>query len=57
MKRFHVHLGVEDPTASIGFYSNLFGAGPSVRKDDYANGCSTTPGSISRSRSAATRLA
>ena len=36
MKRFHVHLGVEDLDRSIGFYSNLFGAGPSVRKDDYA---------------------
>jgi catechol 2,3-dioxygenase-like lactoylglutathione lyase family enzyme len=36
MKRFHVHLGVEDLDRSIGFYSNLFGAGPSVRKEDYA---------------------
>ena len=36
MKRFHVHLGVENLDRSIGFYSNLFGAGPSVRKDDYA---------------------
>ena len=36
MKRFHVHLGVEDLDRSIGFYSNLFGAEPSVRKDDYA---------------------
>ena len=36
MKRFHVHLGVENIDRSIGFYSNLFGAGPSVRKDDYA---------------------
>ena len=36
MKRFHVHLGVQDLDRSIGFYSNLFGADPSVRKDDYA---------------------
>jgi catechol 2,3-dioxygenase-like lactoylglutathione lyase family enzyme len=36
MKRFHVHLGVADLDRSIGFYSNLFGAAPSLRKDDYA---------------------
>ena len=36
MKRFHVHLGVSDLDASIGFYSKLFGVAPSVRKDDYA---------------------
>jgi len=36
MKRFHVHLGVNDLERSIGFYSNLFGAEPAVRKDDYA---------------------
>jgi hypothetical protein len=36
MKRFHVHLGVENLDRSIGSYSDLFGAGPSVRKDDYA---------------------
>ena len=36
MKRFHVHLGVDDLDRSIGFYSNLFGAEPAVRKDDYA---------------------
>ena len=36
MKRFHVHLGVNDLERSIGFYSNLFGAEPTVRKDDYA---------------------
>jgi catechol 2,3-dioxygenase-like lactoylglutathione lyase family enzyme len=36
MKRFHVHVGVEDLDRSIGFYSNLFGAEPAVRKDDYA---------------------
>lgn len=36
MKRLHVHVGVEDLTQSIGFYSTLFGAEPTVTKDDYA---------------------
>ena len=36
MKRFHVHLGVADLNQSINFYSGLFGAPPTVRKDDYA---------------------
>ena len=36
MKRFHVHLGVPDLSASIRFYSGLFGFAPTVRKDDYA---------------------
>ncbi len=36
MKRFHVHVSVNDLDASIGFYSTLFGTGPSVRKPDYA---------------------
>ena len=36
MKRLHVHVGVADLDRSIGFYSTLFGAGPSVRKADYA---------------------
>lgn len=36
MKRFHVHVGVEDLDASIRFYSALFGAEPAVRKPDYA---------------------
>ncbi len=36
MKRFHVHLGVPDLTASIDFYSGLFGFAPTVVKDDYA---------------------
>ena len=36
MKRFHVHVAVPDLAASIRFYSTLFGAEPSVRKDDYA---------------------
>ncbi|MBS0383535.1 MAG: VOC family protein [Proteobacteria bacterium] len=36
MKRFHVHVSVNDLDASIGFYSTLFGTAPSVRKPDYA---------------------
>lgn len=36
MKRLHVHVGVEDLGQSIGFYSTLFGAPPTVTKDDYA---------------------
>ncbi len=36
MKRFHVHVAVEDIDRSVGFYSTLFGAGPSVLKSDYA---------------------
>ncbi|HYI49835.1 MAG TPA: ArsI/CadI family heavy metal resistance metalloenzyme [Allosphingosinicella sp.] len=36
MKRLHVHLGVNDLDHSIGFYSTLFGAEPTVRKADYA---------------------
>lgn len=36
MKRFHVHVSVDDLARSISFYSTLFGAEPTVRKDDYA---------------------
>ena len=36
MKRFHVHLGVDDLAASIRFYSTLFAAEPTVTKPDYA---------------------
>nr|WP_314445256.1 ArsI/CadI family heavy metal resistance metalloenzyme [uncultured Sphingomonas sp.] len=36
MKRLHVHVGVTDLSASIRFYSTLFGAEPTVTKDDYA---------------------
>jgi catechol 2,3-dioxygenase-like lactoylglutathione lyase family enzyme len=36
MKRFHVHVGVANLDKSISFYSGLFGAPPTVRKDDYA---------------------
>ncbi|HEX8669294.1 MAG TPA: ArsI/CadI family heavy metal resistance metalloenzyme [Allosphingosinicella sp.] len=36
MKRLHVHVGVADLERSVGFYSTLFGAGPTVLKPDYA---------------------
>ena len=36
MKRFHVHVSVDDLDHNIRFYSSLFGAQPSVKKDDYA---------------------
>ena len=36
MKRLHVHVGVTDLSASIGFYSTLFGSVPTVVKPDYA---------------------
>ncbi len=36
MKRFHVHLHVEDLEASIGFYSKLFAAEPARVESDYA---------------------
>lgn len=36
MKRFHVHMAVEDIEQNVRFYSTLFGAAPTVLKDDYA---------------------
>ena len=36
MKRFHVHVAVDDLEANIRFYSSVFGAEPTVRKPDYA---------------------
>ncbi len=36
MKRLHVHVAVEDLDRSKAFYAVLFGAAPSVVKDDYA---------------------
>ena len=36
MKRMHVHVAVNDITASARFYSALFAAEPSVLKADYA---------------------
>lgn len=36
MKRFHVHVAVDDLVANIRFYSAVFGAPPTVAKPDYA---------------------
>jgi hypothetical protein len=36
MKRFHVHVSVEDLAQSIRFYSTLFAVEPTVLKPDYA---------------------
>jgi catechol 2,3-dioxygenase-like lactoylglutathione lyase family enzyme len=36
MKRFHVHVAVNDLEQSIRFYSALFGTDPAVKKPDYA---------------------
>ena len=36
MKRMHLHLSVDDLGQSARFYETLFGAPPSVLKDDYA---------------------
>ena len=36
MKRMHIHVGVEDLSQGIGFYSALFGAEPDKVKSDYA---------------------
>ena len=36
MKRFHVHVAVDDLEANIRFYSTVFGFTPTVLKSDYA---------------------
>ena len=36
MKRFHVHVSVDNLQKNIRFYSAMFGARPSVVKEDYA---------------------
>jgi catechol 2,3-dioxygenase-like lactoylglutathione lyase family enzyme len=36
MKRFHVHVIVEDLDANVRFYSSVFGSPPTVLKPDYA---------------------
>jgi len=36
MKRFHVHVAVDDLAANIRFYSTVFGVAPGVVKPDYA---------------------
>jgi catechol 2,3-dioxygenase-like lactoylglutathione lyase family enzyme len=36
MKRFHVHVAVNNLQESIDFYSSVFGLSPTVEKPDYA---------------------
>ena len=36
MKRLHIHMGVDDLSASVRFYAALFAAEPTVQKADYA---------------------
>lgn len=36
MNRFHVHVSVEDLPRSTAFYAALFGAPPTLARDDYA---------------------
>ncbi len=36
MKRFHVHIVVDNVAKSINFYSKLFGQAPTKQRDDYA---------------------
>ena len=36
MKRFHIHIAVNNLEENIRFYSALFGAGPVMSKTDYA---------------------
>ena len=36
MKRFHVHVAVDNLAANIRFYSTVFGIPPTVEKPDYA---------------------
>jgi catechol 2,3-dioxygenase-like lactoylglutathione lyase family enzyme len=43
MKRFHVHLNVQDLQASIAFYSQLFASEPARVESDYAKWMLTDP--------------
>ncbi|MGD8783660.1 MAG: ArsI/CadI family heavy metal resistance metalloenzyme [Thioalkalispiraceae bacterium] len=36
MKRFHIHISVEDLNKNVQFYSQLFNSEPTVLKQDYA---------------------
>lgn len=36
MKRFHVNVRVKEVAESVAFYTALFGAAPTVQKEDYA---------------------
>jgi catechol 2,3-dioxygenase-like lactoylglutathione lyase family enzyme len=43
MKRFHVHVSVDDLDANIRFYSTVFGMPPTVLKEDYAKWMADDP--------------
>lgn len=43
MKRFHVHLPVDDPAQRIGLYSKLFAAAPARHEADHAKWMLTDP--------------
>jgi catechol 2,3-dioxygenase-like lactoylglutathione lyase family enzyme len=43
MKRFHVHVAVENLGESIKFYSDLFGMKPTVERPDYAKSMIVDP--------------
>jgi len=36
MKRMHIHLAVDELSESIGFYATIFGASPTLEREDYA---------------------
>ncbi len=36
MKRFHIHVSIDDLKKSVGFYSKMFGCEPTKQKEDYA---------------------
>ena len=48
MKRFHVHVSVDDLEANIKFYSTVFESHPQWSSLTMQNGCWTTRGSFSR---------
>jgi hypothetical protein len=43
MKRFHVHLHVQDLAQSVGFYKQLFATEPTRHESDYAKWMLTDP--------------
>jgi len=43
VKRFHVHLHVENLSANLGFYSEMFGVEPTRIESDYAKWMLTDP--------------
>jgi predicted enzyme related to lactoylglutathione lyase len=43
MKRFHVHVAVDDLGHSVSFYSSLFGAALACSSPTTRSGCSKAP--------------